>query len=141
MSATDQCPSPTVPTIEAATSTDVPAIAEVFARAFVEYRLALGCDTPTVARLWAPLIAARLSNWHVARISRPCSPEGRPVVGILAVEAHGEERESAGHGMRTLAIWRRTLGIGGLLRACYALLPLAIMYMRHPPRSDEPVRG
>ena len=39
--------------------------------------------------------------------------------------------------MRTLAIWRRTLGIGGLLRACYALLPLAIMYMRHPPRSDE----
>ena len=137
MSATDRCPSPTVPTIEAATSTDVPAIAEVFARAFVEYRLALGCDTPTVARLWAPLIAARLSNWHVARISRPCSPEGRPVVGILAVEAHGEERESAGHGMRTLAIWRRTLGIGGLLRACYALLPLAIMYMRHPPRSDE----
>ena len=64
MSATDRCPSPTVPTIEAAMSADVPAIAEVFARAFVEYRLALGCDTPTVARLWAPLIAARLSNWH-----------------------------------------------------------------------------
>ena len=39
--------------------------------------------------------------------------------------------------MRTLAIWRRTLGIGGLVRACYAMLPLAIVYMRRPPRSDE----
>ena len=128
---------PTVPTIEAATSADIPAIAEVFARAFGEYRLALGCDTAVLARLWTPLIAARLSNWHVARAPRLCSPEARPVVGILALEAHGEARESAGHGMRTLAHWRRTLGIGGLLRACYALLPLAIAYVRRPPRSDE----
>ena len=124
MSATDQRPPPTVPTIEAATSADVPAMAEVFARAFVEYRLALGCDTPTLARLWAPLIAARLSGWIVARAPRTCSPETGPVVGILALEVHGEEHESAGHGMRTLAIWRRALGVGGLLRACYALLPL-----------------
>ena len=137
MSTTDQRPPPTVSTIEAATSADVPAIAEVFARAFVEYRLALGCDTPTLARLWTPLIAARLSNWYVARMSRPASPETGPVVGILALEAHGEVHESAGHGMQTLALWRRTLGIGGLLRACYALLPLGIVYVRRPPRSDE----
>ena len=128
---------PTVPIIEAATSTDIPAIAEVFARAFGEYRLALGCDTATLARLWAPLIAARRSNWHVARISRPGDPEARPIVGILAIEAHGEVHGSAGHGLRTLAIWRRELGIGGLLRACYALFPLAIAYVRRPPRSDE----
>ncbi len=128
---------PTVPTIEAATSADVPAIAAVFARAFVEYRLALGCDTPTLARLWTPLIAARLSNWYVARAPRSYCPERGPVIGILAVETHGEVHESAGHGMRTLALWRRTLGIGGLLRACYALLPLAIAYVRRPPRSDE----
>ena len=128
---------PTVPIIEAATSADIPAIAEVFARAFVEYRLALGCDIPTLARLWAPLIAARLSNWYVARISRPGCPQTPSVIGILALEVHGEARESAGHGMRTLAHWRRTLGIGGLLRACYALLPLAIAYVRRPPRSDE----
>ncbi len=137
MSATDQRPPPTVPTIEAAMPADVPAIAEVFARAFVEYRLALGCDTPTLARLWVPLVAARLSSWHVARISRPCSPETRPVVGILAVEAHGEAYESAGQGMGTLAVWRRALGIRGLLRAGYALLPLAMVYVRRPPRRDE----
>ena len=128
---------PTVPTIEAATSADVPAIAAVFARAFGECRLALGCDTAALARLWAPLIAARRSNWHVARISRPGAPEARPVVGILAIEAHGEVHGSAGHGLRTLAIWRQELGIGGLLRACYALFPLAIAYVRRPPRSDE----
>ena len=128
---------PTVLAIEAATSADVLAIAEVFARAFVEYRLALGCDTATLARLWAPLIAARLSNWHVARISRPGFLEAGPVVGILAVEAQGEKHESAGHGIRTLALWRRALGIRGLLRACYALFPLAIAYVRRPPRGDE----
>ena len=137
MSAPDRSPPPPIPTIEAATFADVPAIAEVFARAFGEYRLALGCDTAALARLWAPLIAARLSNWHVARISRPCSPEARPVVGILSLEAHGEAHGSAGHGLRTLAVWRRELGIRGLLWACYALFPLAIAYVRRPPRSDE----
>ena len=133
MSETDQHPTPT---IEAAKSADVPAVAEVFARAFVEYRLALGCDTPTVARLWAPLIAARISSWSVARAPRPSSPETRPVVGIMAIEVPGE-RESAGHGLRTLAIWLRTLGIGELLHACYAMFPVAFIYVRRPPRSDE----
>ncbi len=137
MSAPDQCPPTTTSTIEAATSADVPAIAEVFARAFGEYRLALGCDTSTLARLWTPLIVARLSNWHVARVPRSGCSEAQPIVGILALEAHGEVHESAGHGLRTLAVWRRELGTRGLLRACYALFPLGIAYVRRPPRSDE----
>ena len=90
MSATDRCPTPTVPIIKAATSTDIPAIAEVFARAFGEYRLALGCDTAALARLWAPLIAARRSNWHVARAHIPARlPRNVPgrLIGILAIES------------------------------------------------------
>ena len=86
---------PPTPTIEPATPEDVPAVAEVFARAFGDYRRAFGCDSPTLARLWTPLIAARLPSWLVAR-TPPSSPQEDPlVVGILSLEEDGA-RESRG---------------------------------------------
>ena len=126
---------PTV-TVAPAAPGDVAAIASVFGHAFGDYRRALGCDAPTLAALWQPFIAARLSQWTVARVRSPKDGSSH-VAAILSIALRGIPTIPVRQQVQAFRTWLDTVGGTGLLRAWYALLPLALVYLRRPPRDDE----
>ena len=107
------------------------------------------------ARLWRVSAGSRLRYLHVGP-AMDTAHRGAPVqlarcshipARLLGGPAGGRDsgtrspRRSAGVGRARHAdagpSGGGSIGHRGLLRACYALLPLAIAYVRRPPRSDE----
>ncbi len=118
-------------TIRRADHADIDGMSQVFGEAFSDYRMGLGVDAPSLARLWRGSLAARVP---LATVATEASGD---VIGFAIVVMPGEEEFPRSASPRERPRFHEVLGWRGLWRLPATFIPMGLAFARRRTRPDE----